>query len=55
MELIKKMIIKKERVPVVKCGCSYCEKHEALYAVGKHGEQTNLCGECLSKEGNLIR
>lgn len=53
MELIKKRIIKKEKIPVCKFGCATCNKHKPLYALGYHGEQTNLCLECLEKEGEI--
>lgn len=54
MYLIKKKIIEKEKIPVVKWGCAKCNKHKALYALGYHGEETNMCFDCLKKQGDLI-
>ena len=53
MFLIKKKIITKEKLPVTEWGCAKCGKHKPLYALGFHDEQTNLCKECLEKEGDL--
>ena len=41
--------IKKEVLPYGKISCADCGKHRPMFYLGKHGDQTWLCEECLRK------